>query len=73
MRKRSSTISSLFVILAGLSAAAIAGDLTMMVEQDMARLGYSTGSVDGEETNVKNVYTGTIYSLGVACISSAER
>ena len=29
---------------------AIADELTMMVEQDLARLGYETGPVDGEET-----------------------
>lgn len=34
----------------GLSGVAVADDLTLMVEQDLARLGYETGPVDGEET-----------------------
>ena len=50
MRKKSPTTSSLLVILAGLSTGAIADDLTMMVEQDLAKLGYAIGPVDGEET-----------------------
>jgi peptidoglycan hydrolase-like protein with peptidoglycan-binding domain len=32
------------------SAAIMADELTLMVEQDLSRLGYATGPVDGEET-----------------------
>lgn len=38
------------VFLAFVSAASLADDLTMMIEQDLATLGYATGPVDGEET-----------------------
>lgn len=39
------------VALAGsLAAGAAADELTMMVEKDLAALGYATGPVDGEET-----------------------
>jgi peptidoglycan hydrolase-like protein with peptidoglycan-binding domain len=38
------------VVLAVFAVAAIADDLTMMVEKDLAALGYDTGPVDGEET-----------------------
>jgi len=39
----------LLVCLAGVGAA-FADDLTLMVEKDLAALGYETGAVDGEET-----------------------
>lgn len=38
------------VFIAALSTASLADDLTMMIEKDLATLGYDTGSVDGEET-----------------------
>jgi peptidoglycan hydrolase-like protein with peptidoglycan-binding domain len=38
------------VFLALFAVAATADDLTMMVEKDLAALGYETGPVDGEET-----------------------
>jgi len=47
MKTTISVLGATFVLLAG---AAAADDLTMMVEQDLARLGYDTGPVDGEET-----------------------
>lgn len=47
MKKSISFASSLLVLLAGVSAA---DDMTMMVEQELDRLGYATGPVDGEET-----------------------
>jgi len=50
MKKFTLHTSTLLTILAGLSMTATADDLTMMVEQDLARLGYETGPVDGEET-----------------------
>ncbi len=42
--------SVLTLFVAGISAGARADELTMMVEKDLAALGYSTGTVDGEET-----------------------
>ena len=47
MKKSISFASSLLVLLAGVSAA---DNMTMMVEQELDRLGYATGPVDGEET-----------------------
>ena len=47
MRKTISIISATLVLSSGI---ATADDLTMMIEQDLARLGYETGPVDGEET-----------------------
>ncbi len=47
MKKTISFASTLVVLLA---TAATADDLTMMVEQELDRLGYATGVVDGEET-----------------------
>jgi hypothetical protein len=38
------------IIFAGLASVATADDLTMMIEKDLAALGYETGPVDGEET-----------------------
>lgn len=38
------------LLAAGLSATATADELTMMVEKELAALGYDTGPVDGEET-----------------------
>ncbi len=37
-------------LIAVLCAPASADDLTLMVEKDLAALGYATGPVDGEET-----------------------
>ena len=37
-------------VLIVLSTQAVADELTKMIEQDLARLGYDTGPVDGEET-----------------------
>ncbi len=49
MRKAISVLAS--VALSGsLAAGAVADELTMMVEKDLAALGYATGPVDGEET-----------------------
>jgi hypothetical protein len=42
------TIMALFV--AGVATGARADELTMMIEKDLAALGYDTGTVDGEET-----------------------
>lgn len=50
MKTHTSMTSAVLVFLAGVSTSATADDLTMMVEQDLARLGYETGAVDGEET-----------------------
>jgi len=50
MQKHSSIASTMLVLLAGINTNATADDLTMMVEQDLARLGYETGVVDGDET-----------------------
>jgi len=47
MNKTISFAGSLLVLLAGVSSA---DDMTMMVEQELDRLGYATGPVDGEET-----------------------
>jgi hypothetical protein len=47
MKKTISFASSLLVLLSGIS---VADDMTMMVEQELDRLGYATGPVDGEET-----------------------
>ena len=38
------------LLAAGLATTATADDLTMMIEKDLAALGYDTGAVDGEET-----------------------
>jgi peptidoglycan hydrolase-like protein with peptidoglycan-binding domain len=38
------------LLAAGFAATAAADELTMMVEKDLAALGYDTGAVDGEET-----------------------
>ncbi|MEJ2521324.1 MAG: peptidoglycan-binding domain-containing protein [Gammaproteobacteria bacterium] len=38
------------LLAAGLAATATADELTMMVEKELAALGYDTGPVDGEET-----------------------
>lgn len=38
------------IALAGFSSLAVADDLTMAIEKDLAALGYATGPVDGEET-----------------------
>jgi peptidoglycan hydrolase-like protein with peptidoglycan-binding domain len=49
MKKKTLAIAiSCFVAL--VTQAATADELTLMVEQDLARLGYETGPVDGEET-----------------------
>lgn len=45
-----SGIVSMLMLGIGSAATALADDLTMMVEQDLARLGYDTGPVDGEAT-----------------------
>ena len=50
MPKHMSIANAVIVILAGIATAATADELTMMVEQDLERLGYATGPVDGEET-----------------------
>lgn len=50
MQKHTSIASTMLVILAGFAMTATADELTMMVEQDLERLGYATGPVDGEET-----------------------
>lgn len=50
MQKYISIANTLLVILAGIATTATADELTMMVEQDLERLGYATGPVDGEET-----------------------
>ena len=42
-----SLASSLLILLAGIASA---DDMTKMVEQELERLGYTTGTVDGEET-----------------------
>lgn len=47
MQKYTSIAGTAILILAGV---ATADELTMMVEQDLSRLGYATGPVDGEET-----------------------
>lgn len=47
MKRAISTTSALLVLVAGI---ATADELTMMVEQELDRLGYATGPVDGEET-----------------------
>jgi len=47
MKKSISIASSLLILLSGVSAA---DEMTMMVEQELDRLGYATGPVDGEET-----------------------
>jgi peptidoglycan hydrolase-like protein with peptidoglycan-binding domain len=47
MNNRVSLAVALSVLLAG---AAPADELTLMVEQDLERLGYGPGTVDGEET-----------------------
>ena len=44
------TISIAALLLAAVSIAAEADELIKMVEQDLARLGYAPGPVDGEET-----------------------
>jgi peptidoglycan hydrolase-like protein with peptidoglycan-binding domain len=43
-------ISIVTILVSLASATALADDLTLMVEQDLAALGYDTGAVDGEET-----------------------
>jgi peptidoglycan hydrolase-like protein with peptidoglycan-binding domain len=43
-------IAATILLLSGLLLAANADELTMMVEKDLAALGYDTGPVDGEET-----------------------
>lgn len=48
MKNNIRTIALLFLTVA--STYAVADDLTLMVEQDLAGLGYETGPVDGEET-----------------------
>ena len=50
MQKHISIASAVLVMLAGFTTTALADDMTMMVEQDLERLGYATGPVDGEET-----------------------
>ena len=50
MKKHTSVASALLVLLSGIATTVTADDLTMMIEQDLARLGYETGLVDGEET-----------------------
>jgi peptidoglycan hydrolase-like protein with peptidoglycan-binding domain len=47
MKKTISLAGSLLMLLAGVSSA---DDITMMAEQELDRLGYATGPVDGEET-----------------------
>lgn len=47
MNKTITFAGALLVLLAGVSSA---DDMTMMVEQELDRLGYATGPVDGEET-----------------------
>ena len=46
MNSRTSLAATLLVLLTG----AAADELTLMVEQDLDRLGYGPGAVDGEET-----------------------
>ncbi len=50
MRSYISTASIVIIGLAGFTTTVSADEMTMMVEQDLERLGYSTGPVDGEET-----------------------
>jgi len=47
MRYVTIALSSFLLVLA---ASADADDMTLMIEQDLERLGYDTGDVDGEET-----------------------
>lgn len=49
--KNQNPISAMALLLLGsIALSATADELTMMVEQDLERLGYATGPVDGEET-----------------------
>jgi len=50
MQIHTSIARTVLVIMAGIATSAAADELTMMIEQDLARLGYETGPVDGEET-----------------------
>jgi hypothetical protein len=50
MQTRRVVIWAASIALAGFPIASLADDLTMMVEKDLATLGYETGPVDGEET-----------------------
>lgn len=47
MKQTISFVGALLVLLSGVVSA---DELTKMIEQDLARLGYETGPVDGEET-----------------------
>lgn len=49
MKIRSIAIATSFFAVLGLQNA-VADDITLMVEQELSRLGYATGPVDGEET-----------------------
>lgn len=44
------SIAASLVLLGLLAISATADELTMMIEKDLAALGYATGPVDGEET-----------------------
>jgi peptidoglycan hydrolase-like protein with peptidoglycan-binding domain len=50
MQKLLTAIAAAILLAAGLAATATADELTMMVEKELAALGYDTGPVDGEET-----------------------
>jgi peptidoglycan hydrolase-like protein with peptidoglycan-binding domain len=50
MQKLLTATATAILLAAGLSATATADELTMMVEKELAALGYDTGPVDGEET-----------------------
>jgi len=43
-------ISIVTILVSLLTASALADELTLMIEKDLAALGYETGPVDGEET-----------------------
>ena len=50
MKNQNSIAVTALVLLGSIALTATADELTMMVEQDLERLGYATGPVDGEET-----------------------
>lgn len=50
MKKTITVACMALLFLFDISTSAIADDLTMMIEKDLAALGYETGPVDGEET-----------------------
>ena len=50
MQKLLTATAAAILLAADLAATATADELTMMVEKELAALGYDTGAVDGEET-----------------------